>query len=284
MVCIRHLGGSHAHTTRPLFLASILSFIGYTVVRLFYLGVFPIRYGDDGPAAAPLLLFLILAMFCTGAAGSAGLSSAMNAVAKSFPDRTRASATGTVLAGFGLSAFFFSMLGQVFYKGEAGGLLLLLAIGTSLPHLVGSFVIYAQPPDQDEYDEVAVHDGDEDLDDATECALAREAALTVEGHVAIGGSRRASDDLEHARSHSRELDRGRQGSSDPLLSRPRHPRSDSLASLPPTALHFTPWDAFGMTDFRILLVILALLCGTGLMWINNVGVSWQWHRGDARLD
>lgn len=89
----------------PLISAAILTFIGYQSVRLFYLGVFPIRSEPNDPASPFRVALLALALFATGTAGSSGLGSAMNTVARSFPDKTRASATGAVLAGFGLSAF-----------------------------------------------------------------------------------------------------------------------------------------------------------------------------------
>lgn len=92
----------------PLLAAAILNFVGYQSVRLFYLGVIPIRSSSaspEDPASSFGVFLMALSLFCTGSAGSAGLGSAMNTAARSFPDKTRASATGTVLAGFGLSAF-----------------------------------------------------------------------------------------------------------------------------------------------------------------------------------
>lgn len=236
----------------PLLIGATLNFVGYTGVRLFYLGVLPIRVSEEAEASKPLIFLLSLCMFLTGSAGSAGLSSGMNAVAKSFPDRTRASATGAVLAGFGLSAFVFSTLGHLVYRGEAAGLLLLLSIGTAVPMLVGSFVIRPHPPEHE--------DSDDESDGEDENALARQVSLGVDP---------GANEIAHCherRSHEMEND------NNPLLTPRRRKRRDSLASLPPTEIHIHHAELFMSTDFHLLFTILALLCGVGLEWINNVGV------------
>lgn len=261
-------------TSRPLLCGALLNFVGYSTVRAFYNGAIPIRTAPDLPASRPLVFLLALFMFMTGSAGSAGLTSGMNAVAKSYPDRSRAAYTGAVLAGFGLSAFLFSMLGHAIFHGEAGGLLLLLSIGTSVPHLVGSFIVRAYPPeDEGEGEDDGVHDGD-DLDPEEECALARQVSLgaSAEGQVLL----RRSSELERALEFELSDDAATPLSSDPLIrkrSPVKHSRTDSTASLPPTKIHFTPLEAMKQTDFHLIFSVLAILCGVGLEWINNVGVS-----------
>ncbi len=199
-------------------------------------------------------------MFLTGTGGSAGLSSSVNAAAKSFTDLTRASATGTVLAGFGLSAFVFSIMGQSIFHGEAGGLLLLLSIGTSVPMLVGSFIIRPVPPKR-----------------------VAEGYQRVSTTMDPDNSEPPHSPLELTRSRSRSASPGRGRSRhhthfdsnveerDPELAKPMGPRSESLASLSPTSISMSPLDLLASVDFYMLFVILALLCGTGLMYINNVG-------------
>lgn len=53
----------------------------------------------------------------------------------------RASATSLVISGFGLSAFIFSTLAHSFFPGDTSSFLLLLALGTALPMLVGLWVV-----------------------------------------------------------------------------------------------------------------------------------------------
>lgn len=264
---------------RPLLSATLLNFLGYLFISWFYRGVIPIRTSDDidSPASPLLLGLLIMSMFMTGAAGSAGLAAGMNAVAKSFPDKLRASATGSVLAGFGLSAFFFSQISRTL-GGSTSGFLRVLAIGTAVPMFIGAILVRPYPPaPSSEYE--PVHADDADSLDA-DLSLSRQVSLGVPPE-AIDARFGHSNDLELARSSSGSLaHRTHDGDSapptptEPLLQRRiGHKRYDSDESLPPTAIHYSPYDLLGRTDFYLLFSILALLCGIGLEWINNVGVS-----------
>lgn len=271
---------------RPLLSATLLNFFGYLFISWFYRGVIPIRSSDDiDTPASPLLLgLLILAMFMTGAAGSAGLAAGMNAVAKSFPDKLRASATGSVLAGFGLSAFFFSQISRTL-GGSTSGFLRVLAIGTAVPMFIGAILVRPYPPAQAaEYEPVHCDDPDEHRD--ADLGLSRQVSLGVPAE-AIADRFGHSNDLELARSssgslahrtheheHEHDGDSSPPTPTDPLLQRGiGHKRYDSNESLPPTAIHYSPLDLIGRTDWYLLFSILAILCGIGLEWINNVGVS-----------
>ncbi|GMK57695.1 hypothetical protein CspeluHIS016_0405290 [Cutaneotrichosporon spelunceum] len=257
----------------PLACAAALNFVGYHGTRAFYYSVLPIG-DEDGPTSLGVTA-LAMALFLTGLAGSAGLAGAMNTVARSFPDRTRASATGSVLAGFGLSAFVFSALGHALFRDEAGGLLLILAWGTMLPNLVGTFVIRPYPPREDSSDDDYTDDED----------LVHQAAQLEPGQELPGRSRERSADVEMADEASPSdplLPRtpSRTGSSADLQTPSRTPRTrtprsrkrrSSTASLPATEIHLGPPALFRETDFLLLFSILAILCGVGLEWINNVG-------------
>ncbi|CAK9784994.1 unnamed protein product [Cutaneotrichosporon oleaginosum] len=261
----------------PLACAAALNFVGYQGARAFYRGTLPIG-DEDGPSTLGVTA-LAMALFFTGTAGSAGLGSAMNTVARSFPDKTRASATGAVLAGFGLSAFVFSALGHALFHGEAGGLLLVLSWGTMLPDLVGAFLVRPYPP----------HEDDSDFSDEDDDLLAHQAGLLEPGQdLAPSRSRERSPDVEmadEATAHDPLLPRTPSRIGTPLageaetpMRTPRTPRTpgsrkrrSSTASLPPTEIHIGPPGLFKETDFLLLFSILAILCGVGLEWINNVG-------------
>ncbi|KAG9105291.1 hypothetical protein FRC07_009422, partial [Ceratobasidium sp. 392] len=123
-----------------LLIAFTLLFFGYNGIRIFYTGA--IMLSDSSTAkfnggVAALSFFGL----CTGIAGNAGITSAMNAAAKSFPDRMRGSVTGTVASGFGLSAFFFSTFAHTLFPGDTAALLLILALGSSAPMLLGFFIV-----------------------------------------------------------------------------------------------------------------------------------------------
>jgi hypothetical protein len=205
-------------------------------------------------------------MFLTGSAGSAGLSSAINATAKSFPDARRASATGAVLAGFGLSAFFFSTLSRTLFAGEAAGLVGLLALGTGVPMLIGSIFIRPVPPVEAQGYR---HVGDEDHSTIPSVIFDSESRHSEEFRPRRSlSSREDRPSLEMVR--SRSLDKGR---ADGTMSRNNssRPLLRSKSSHPVTKTEFSPRDLIGTPSFYLLAVVLALLCGTGLMYINNVG-------------
>ncbi len=202
----------------------------------------------------------------TGVGGNSGLSAALNAKAKSFPDGTRASATGTVLAGFGLSAFLFSTVGHAAFQGRRGwaGLLLLLALGTGLPAIVGSFIIRPVPPQS-----TSTTHGYEPIAAGPE--------------IVVDRSRVSLDQAPYSRSSSLEMSRSRSPAS-----RHRHPAqpldtehsggdSDIAFTKPfdseitAVAPNFTPRELLRSKDFYTLFTVLALCCGTGLMYINNAG-------------
>ncbi len=65
----------------------------------------------------------------------------------------RASTTGLVISGFGLSAFFFSSIAHLFFPGDTSSFFLILALGTSIPMIIGFFFVRTIPlPSQEGYD------------------------------------------------------------------------------------------------------------------------------------
>ena len=76
----------------------------------------------------------------------------------------RASTTGLVISGFGLSAFFFSALAHLFFPGDVGALLLLLSLGTSLPMIGGYFVVRPIPLPDTSYQPLPATQDDVDVE------------------------------------------------------------------------------------------------------------------------
>ena len=68
-------------------------------------------------------------------------ASAIKTSALNWPHH-RGTATAFPLAAFGLSAFFFSLIGSIFFPGSPGRFLMVLAIGTS-SLILSSFFFYA---------------------------------------------------------------------------------------------------------------------------------------------
>ena len=76
------------------------------------------------------------------------------------PHSQQASTTGLVVAGFGLSAFFFTTLSNTFSKSTTSMFLLILALGTSSLMVLGVFLVHPIPqPEQ--YTSQSLEDGDD---------------------------------------------------------------------------------------------------------------------------
>ncbi|CAK5268448.1 unnamed protein product [Mycena citricolor] len=242
----------------PLAFAFVFLFSGYTGIRHFY---------DTGvPKGATLsdigLALLIVCSFLTGAGGNAGFTGAVNSTAKSFPDRARATTTGIVLSGFGLSAFFFSTLAHALFPGDTSNFILLLSCGTAVTTVIGFFFVRAVPLSAAEI----VQDDHHHHVPATVAAEA-EATLFQLDEETSDEEGAHTPLLDNQEQRSMELSPARGASTHRSIARSRS-RSKTGASEGPNihgrALWFHP-------DFWLLFIILSMLSGTGLMYINNVG-------------
>lgn len=74
---------------------------------------------------------------------------------------TRGTATAFPLAAFGLSAFFFSLIGGILFPGNPSDFLMLLAAGTCGMTFVGFFFLKVYPHPQSQYQSVAGADEDD---------------------------------------------------------------------------------------------------------------------------
>jgi MFS family permease len=128
---------------------------------LLAVGYFPLHQAYDS-ASGPVPL-LCLFSFLSGLGGCMAFAAAVKTSALNWP-RHRGTATAFPLAAFGLSAFFFSLLGGIFFPGDPSGFLMLLAAGTCGMTFVGFFFLkvythsnYQPLPGQNDSEEV---DGD----------------------------------------------------------------------------------------------------------------------------
>ncbi|EJD34184.1 MFS general substrate transporter [Auricularia subglabra TFB-10046 SS5] len=286
---------------------------GYFGIRAFYDGVFDFL-SPDGISWFAMALLVLFAI-CSGLGGNAGLTAAVNATAKSFPDTLRATTTGLVLSGFGLSAFLFSAIAHTAFPGDTSSFLLLLALGTSLPMLVGIFfvrpvplVLPASHPEDgalDEVNERLLADRDREHDafasivgggvfenvDAEESAtplLASEVSSINEpdsdgSALMVDSSSSSSSGTATPKANEAERD-NRENGRDTSMSHLQFPdfqrspsrrRSRTLSKMRAHG-HGEHGDVYGKalfrkTEFWIIFVIISLLSGTGLMWLNNVG-------------
>ncbi|KAI0751758.1 MFS general substrate transporter [Daedaleopsis nitida] len=287
----------------------IMMVIGFFALLSGYLGIrhfFDTGLPEGQKLGAVAFCALVFCGFLTGIGGNGGLVGSMNATAKSWPDRTRATANGIVISGFGLSAFLFSTIAHTLFPGNTSEFLLMLAVGTSLPMILGFFFVHPIPPphiDQtgrlergaEETSDYGVGEGlgggspttfsvnnnshthllsqDEDEDRGDAFGLDEEEPLVSPSHVQA-----TSDYVVPATSDSVML-------SSPHAIHPRH-RSQSSRSLSrhstrsqhkslDGAVNIHGKRLFTTVDFWLLFTISSLLSGTGLMYINNVGAISQ---------
>lgn len=97
--------------------------------------------------------------------------------------------TGLVISGFGLSAFLFSTIAHIIFPGNTSDFLLVLAIGTSLPMVIGFFFVRPIPLPHSEYTYISQDDGVEDDFSVTSPAYRRDDART---HL-LGGNASGED-------------------------------------------------------------------------------------------
>ncbi|KAJ7166002.1 major facilitator superfamily domain-containing protein [Mycena filopes] len=244
----------------PLAFSFAFLFLGYTGIRHFYDAGVP----EGSTVSSFSMALLIACSFMTGAGGNAGFTGAVNSTAKSFPDKARATTTGIVLSGFGLSAFFFSTLAHILFPGDTSSFLLLLSLGTALTTVLGFFLIRAIPLSAAEGSEHTV---------ATAAAADAETTIFHHGDDSqtplLDGEAGAPSGL--AEEYVPEAT-GIELSPPRSPSRPAHSRSRSRTkqeaiegpNIYGRALWINP-------DFWLLFAILSMLSGTGLMYINNVG-------------
>ncbi|KIY63648.1 MFS general substrate transporter [Cylindrobasidium torrendii FP15055 ss-10] len=215
-----------------LALGFILLFVGYSGIRFIYDGGL-----DPDQTTVTTFTFIIMVLFgyMTGAGGNGGCSAAINATAKTFPEKLRASATGIVMSGFGLSAFVFSTLAHFVFPGDTSTFLIVLALGTSLPMIAGFFLIRPIPLPPTETTTRRRRDSSEPL-------LSERPNFDREiEDVAVDGQEESPATKVHTTDNHLE-----------------HPNIYGL-------------ELWKNIDFWLLFLILTFVSGTGLMFINNVG-------------
>ncbi|EED13194.1 MFS transporter, putative [Talaromyces stipitatus ATCC 10500] len=284
---------------RPtLLLGALALFWGYYPLYLAY------NHGQDFLSLSSLCFFSWL----TGLGGSAAFSGAIKAAASNFPEKS-GTATAFPLAAFGLSAFFFSSMAAIFYHGQVGPFLLMLAVGTALMVVVFGVFLRILPPEQP-YTAVPERDGE----DRHQFVYERPAELGRQRTNSESSSLLPSsstppylyDTGDAAQSNSRgavkpELDETRDADdASSLLSKPeslQDPQNDDGHGRQP---HQTDEDddegsshyvdvkglaLFTKREFWQQFIMMALLSGIGLMTINNIGNNtkalWRYYDDSA---
>ncbi|KAI5868615.1 MFS general substrate transporter [Durotheca rogersii] len=272
------------------------------------LGYYPLHQAyDAGHGSVPWMCF---ALFLTGLGGCMAFAAAVKTSALNWPHH-RGTATALPLAAFGLSAFFFALIGSVFFPGSPSKFLMLLAYGTFSLTFVGFFFLRVIPtPAHSPYH--AVPDADPGTTDSRQLGrtASQESKLRAgRGHPSEPGMSDTADDINATEVTEDALDRGDEASGTLDPSSPRGPsrvvdveaarssnqdgtdetssllsQSTLSSSLPGEVLVPSSIDLdrshrvdirgvnlMKSIEFWQLFIIMGILSGIGLMTINNIG-------------
>ncbi|KAI3402267.1 hypothetical protein diail_197 [Diaporthe ilicicola] len=268
------------------------------------LGYFPLHLAYDKGSGSVALMCLY--SFLSGLGGCTAFAAAVKTSALNWPHH-RGTATAFPLAAFGLSAFFFSLIGGFLFPGDTSDFLMLLACGTSGMTFLG-FWFLRVIPHHGSYQSVAA---DEDE------GKVRSDALFVEP----GRSSRTSPSTITSTLHMNQAD---QESGTAAAAAPKYPygltsgrtrdgESSTLTTAAPSTIvaetddsdetvslvsskgssvagevyvqnvdmdrsHLVDirgWEILRNLEFWQFFAIMGILAGIGLMTINNIGHSVQ---------
>ncbi|KAI7314978.1 putative MFS transporter [Hortaea werneckii] len=221
-------------------------------------GYFPLRSAyvaaGEGYSTTSLCFFALM----SGIGSCTAFSAALKVSASNWPNH-RGTATAFPLSAFGLSAFFYTAMSGYFFPNDTSGLLLLLAVGTVGMIFIGMFFLQIIRPNSP-YE-----------------------ALPTDERPAL--ARKDSNRMRRTSTHSRHSSKDRNGegaaeetsplnspthSSSPgdLDDDPKHPHEHTNSHIKPD---ITGFRLLQTPKFWQLFVMLGLLCGVGLMTINNIG-------------
>ena len=125
----------------------------------------------------------------------------------------RATTVGLVISGFGLSAFLFSTIAHIIFPGNTSEFLVVLAVGTSLPMILGFFFVRPIPLPHTEY--ARLGEAPDALDDEDEFSAASPAVFQRENnsHTHLLDAHSSDEevflddehlDASHGRGHNQE--------------------------------------------------------------------------------
>ena len=232
---------------------------------------------DAGPGEYSIASLCLFSFF-TGAGSCSAFTASIKAAALNFPDH-RGTATAFPLAAFGLSAFFFSTIALALPH-DTSHFLLLLATGTVVLPTV-SFFFLSSPPSRGIYEQLPHHE-DQRLH---RTRSTDERAQISNQHTGTPQKQPTSTTIPKSSTSEifEEDDPIANSSEDASLlssnstTRPGTPRLGENKSSEASADGLPPdLDIRGMRllphrEFWLLFVLLGLMCGIGLMTINNIG-------------
>ncbi|KAG9302958.1 hypothetical protein G9A89_022375 [Geosiphon pyriformis] len=210
-------------------------FSGFFGLALSYNKIFPPFFG-----------LCVFYLFLTGVGSSAGFIAALTTQAKNF--KHRGTAIGVPMAFFAISAFIFSVTQMIFFQDDIFHFLVFLALSTGIGELVASYILRVIPAD---IAEIETEMGTEsEIGSIFEVNIEEAMISESSSPSSLQGTSTAPIPSEH-----------RHNEQTPLLHRKQiHSQDEDIGG----------WEFFRNKDARFLFLIIFLLGGSGLMYINNV--------------
>ena len=235
-----------------------------------------------GPGAIQMVFMCFFAAL-TGIGGASAFFGAIKTATMNWPTH-RGTATAFPLAGFGLSAFLFSLVGGIAFHGDTSGLLLFFALGTCVTILVLAIFLEVVPIES-EYAEVPTDvDVEDQPSDHFEPSLGREGIRAHERATftlsSPGIAEASRDDSSRSRLLSCERSTGDESNSDDIDDKAAQKRREKQNSIYDDIRGV---KMFRYSEFYELFLLLGSMTGIGLMTINNIGNDAQalWSTWDS---
>lgn len=148
---------------------------------LLAVGYFPLHQAYDSGSGS--VIFLSFFSFLSGLGGCMAFAASIKTSALNWPAH-RGTATAFPLAAFGLSAFFFSTIGGIFFPGDTSAFLMLLATGTCSLTLISFFFLKVYPTSS--YQPVAGADDSDQADGGRPGRLRRASSKEAKARRDLG--------------------------------------------------------------------------------------------------
>nr|CAG8503479.1 9578_t:CDS:2 [Entrophospora candida] len=240
---------------RICLIASILSFTSYLCVALTYNGTLPL----------PTFLLCAIYLFFAGMASSAGILSALTTITRnvSILSTFRGIALSTPLGLFGLSAFMFSQFNNLFFRTNTYHFLLFVAITVGLCQFIGSwFITVALPHPSVQHDQLVVN-----------------AINSLKNNNNNNNMYEEDSCVENSTNNSTaktKINNNSNKSNIVIVDENDNNFINERTPLLPDAVHehneISSWGLFQNFDAQLLFLTLFFIGGSGLMYINNVGI------------
>lgn len=228
-------------------------------------GYYPIAKAFDAGPGVYSIASLCFFSFLTGAGSCSAFTASIKAAAVNFPDH-RGTATAFPLSAFGLSAFFFATVALALPHDESH-FLLLLATGTVVLPVMSFFFLHT-PPMGGQYEQLPQHESQR---------LHR--TRSTDDRAQTSGPNTGTPKQANSSAAPYSDSDPREGDSEDssLLSTPPSTANEDSkdtntpADAPPPDLDIRGMKLLPHKEFWLLFGLLALMCGIGLMTINNIG-------------